>query len=257
MIDYSVLLACSGGNADKELNRLNMLRDRQLDGLIIAPSATDKNLHLFSGLKDSGSPFVLVDRHIHSLNCDYVTADNYSGGYKAARHFVSLGREKFAFASTVGKGRNATSVQERLEGFTVGLLESGLDLQAQIGLETLDVMPQEEFSRQAIRGFLKQKVDIDAIFATNDAIALGIRNGLFEAGIIVPNKTGLIGFDDSEIAPFVNPPLTTLNQQCYVIGKIATSLLFEKINGEVPVHESRHVLLEPELIVRQSCGANL
>ena len=94
-----------------------------------------------------------------------------------------------------------------------------------------------------------------AIFAVTDLLAMGFIHGVRQAGVKVPDDVAVVGFDDIYFAPFFEVPLTTMALPKYEMGRIAVELLFDKIeSGIKPANRIDHIILRPELVIRESCG---
>lgn len=93
-----------------------------------------------------------------------------------------------------------------------------------------------------------------AIFAANDAIAIGLMQAAFQFGITIPDQLSIVGYDDIDVARFVIPPLTTINQSGLDMGYTATNLLLDMIEQEIDGSQVNDVVLKPTLMVRQSTG---
>lgn len=251
---YSVLIARTLGNPSRELRHLDVLREKRADGMIIAPAHPGQNVEYYRKLRDSGIPFVFIDRHVPAIESDYVMTDNYLGGYMAGRHLVALGRKKIGFGALPGFERVSTSVTERLRGLTAALEEAGLEPPVLVGGDVPPVSPQESYAAAGVKAFFDGGGRIDGILGPNDDSAIGIIKGLKEVGLRIPDDVSVIGFDDLDIAPYVQPALTTVRQPARQIGEEALRLLLDRINSDRS-DGFRHVLLAPELIVRESCGA--
>jgi LacI family transcriptional regulator len=105
-----------------------------------------------------------------------------------------------------------------------------------------------------MKSFLKNGSWISAIFAVNDNVAIGALRAVWEAGLRVPDNLAVIGYDDDEMGLFLPIPLTSVAQQKAEMGRLAITLLLERIQQGRRI--SRHICLEPELVVRASCGAS-
>lgn len=251
---YSVLIARTLGNPILEINHLNLLREKRVDGMIIAPAHPTQNIDYYRKLRDNGIPFVFIDRYVPAIESDYVVTDGFRGAYLAGRHLIGLGRRRIGFGCLPGSEMMSTAVQERLRGLTAALEEAGLDKPALVGHGMPAISPQESFSAAAIRAYLEGGGKVDSILGGNDDTAIGVIKGLAEMGISVPDEVSVVGFDDLEIAPYIQPALTTIRQPTRKLGEEAVRLLFERIDANA-TGDHKHLLLVPELIVRESCGA--
>jgi DNA-binding LacI/PurR family transcriptional regulator len=109
---------------------------------------------------------------------------------------------------------------------------------------------------QGGKKFLGMKEPPTAIFATNDYMALGAYQAIVEAGIKVPEEFALVGFNDIEVASLKGIELTTIGQKKYEMGALAVKTLVERIE-ETKVGPPKEIILEPELIIRKTCGFHL
>ncbi len=106
-------------------------------------------------------------------------------------------------------------------------------------------------ARLSVEAWLASGTEIDAVFAADDEMAIGVLAAFEHAGIRVPQDIALVGFDDMYLSQYLNPPLTTVNAPTEQVGRVAIQLLLQKIQGQ---HTDNLVLLPTELIIRQSCG---
>jgi LacI family repressor for deo operon, udp, cdd, tsx, nupC, and nupG len=151
-----------------------------------------------------------------------------------------------------GLSQSSASV-ERLDGARKVLAEYGMDLDP-------DLIAQGNFlmasGLDAARSYAKMRHRPTAVFAVNDYMALGAMEGFIEEGFRIPQDVALIGFNDIEISRMKNIELTTIGQKTYEMGSIAVKTLVEKIEGGGH-GVVRQIILEPELIIRKSCGYGL
>jgi LacI family transcriptional regulator len=246
---YSIILGSSYGYKEKEEFLIGLLRERRVEGLIIIPSPYSVDPRYYQRLSGK-PPFVFVDRYLPEIDADRVTTDNVKGAYVAVRHLIKLGHERIALLS--GPEAPCTSIQERIKGYEKALGEFGIGFRKIIETEK-DLNRPKMCAYKAMKSFLGNESKISAIFAVNDSTAIGALRAVREAGLRVPNDIAVIGYDDDEIAPFASVPLTTVAQRKEEMGKIAVRLLLERICQKREM--SRHILLEPRLVVRASCGA--
>jgi LacI family transcriptional regulator len=249
----SILLACSYANAEREREAVQLLIDKGVDGLIVAPSGAGPNDTTYWQRVDDGVAIVFVDRHIPVLNVASVATDNSKGAFWVGQHLLRLGRRRFGMVLPALFGARPTSVQGRLEGFSRALSEAGAQPAIVIGPETLDNTPDGAY--RAVRRFLAERGPcVDALFAANDGLAYGTVRAIVEHGARVPGDIAVAGFDDQEPSAYFQPPLTTIRQPMRDIGAEAVRLLIRQME-EPDALLKQQILLEPALIIRQSCGA--
>ncbi|MEN3203002.1 MAG: LacI family DNA-binding transcriptional regulator [Atribacterota bacterium] len=221
-----------------------MLR-RQVDGLLISSCSDGESLRL---LARKDVPVVLVDRRITHSRWDYVIGDSEYGAYALTRHLIEVhGKRRIAIIS--GPLVLSTS-RERIEGYKRALREAGVVLSPEyirVGAY------KEEFGYQAMRELLAGSFSVEAVFAGNNVIAVGVIRAARELGVRVPEDLALVTFDDFDLLSALFPFLTAAKQPAYTIGAIAVEMLLERIRGE-KIRERREVVLRPEIIIRKSCG---
>lgn len=245
-LDYSVLFCNSDNSGKKDLKNTNMLISKQIDGLIIAPSlgTTDvKDIAEFNDIvKASGLQVVLADRTIPFCSFNCVQSNNRQGGYIATNHLLELGHKKIG---CITGPMEVDSARERLQGFTDALSMAGLEVDDNL-IASGDY--QIESGAAGTRELLKQGVT--AIFACNDMMALGAMRECREQKIKIPDEISLMGFDGINVCELLDPPLTTINQPLYEVGKNAFKLISELI--EKPTSKIENIMLTPNLIKRST-----
>lgn len=264
---YSVILCNSDGEESKQETYLAVLRQRRVDGIILAAtswqvgtdregSGTDETTgrtraNSGSGVRRSDAiPTVAVDRDSSAAG-DAVLVNNSAGAAQAARYLLQLGHRRIGIIS----GPNDTRPgRERLEGFRQVLEDEGC-------FEP-DLVVDGDFRRRSgAEGARRLLLDRNngerptAVFAANDLMALGVLDTCEELGFAVPEDVSVVGFDDISLASIVRPKLTTVAQPKYEMGRLAVELLLARLgNGETPM-AARRVVLETELVVRASTAA--
>ncbi|WP_438317972.1 LacI family DNA-binding transcriptional regulator [Candidatus Caldatribacterium sp. SIUC1] len=221
-----------------------MLR-RQVDGLLISSCSNGESLEV---LFRKNVPVVLVDRRVPRSRWDYVVGDSEYGAYALTRHLLEVhGKRRIAIIS--GPLTLSTS-RERIEGYRRALREAGITpCEEHIRAGAY----KEEFGYQAARELLVGKHPVEAVFAGNNVIAVGVIRAARELGVRVPEDLALVTFDDFDLASALFPFLTAAKQPAYTIGTLAVEMLLERIRGE-NIRERREVVLRPEIIIRKSCG---
>ena len=223
-------------------------------GLIIFPTSDTPRDTAIMQLKAENFPFVLVDRYIPELDCDYVTSDNIGGGYRATEHLLILGHTRIGFAYSSAGGLFTTSVRDRWEGYRKALHEYQRPYDESLVYGHLSGYDSDVSN--VYDDIILREDRPSAIFAVNDAVALGFFRAAQRHNLRVPEDLALIGFDDLTYAAHLSTPLTTVAQQRIELGIHAGNLLINRIESPV-VTASKHVELSTNLIIRQSCGARL
>lgn len=253
--EHGVLVARSDGFPERERRVIEMLVDKRVDGLIVAPADPIENNDLFQQLIEMQIPLMFIDRYAQGLPVSFVGTNNEEGGYIATKHLLNCGRRRIAFLSTASRERRATSVVQRFNGYLRALREVEGTEPLEIGPGTPDTLPEEQYAYNALTQFLEQGGTLDGVFAVNDDIAYGAMRAIQTHGLRIPQDVSVVGFDNQDTSAYVSPLLTTVAQPMTEIGEQAAQLLFEQIEqkGDVP---AKHVLLTPTLVIRESCGAS-
>lgn len=243
---YAVLLCNTYEELARERAYLQLLRKRWVDGLIFA-TAGSNTAHL-RALRRERLPVVLVARDVDGEDIDAVLVDNFRGGYDAATHLIRLGHTRIACLAGPSSLRSAA---ERRRGYVRALAAAGLPAPEALLVEG-------DFTAAGGRAAMQTLLargPFTAVVAANDLVAIGAMEALRAAGRRVPEDVAVVGFDDITFASVVSPALTTVAQPKYRMGQLAMERLFDLLRGREPAE--RRIVLEPQLVVRESCGAKL
>jgi DNA-binding LacI/PurR family transcriptional regulator len=242
---YTVLLGNVDEDVEKERRYLEVMTAESVDGIILPPSSgTDAAA---TELARSGVPMVCVDRRLSRVKVDTVLVDNVRGAYEAAAHLVGLGHRRIGFI----EGRpEISSSQERLQGYERALAEHGLELDR--SLVRSGDSRQASGARMAAE-LLALSDRPTALLVGNNLMTLGALETIHGLGLRIPRELAIVGYDDMPWAPALDPPLTAVRQPGHELGSRAMELLLQRIRD--PKRSTTVVMLDPELIVRRSCGA--
>jgi LacI family transcriptional regulator len=239
--DYSVLLCNTDENPAKQARYLQVVASQRVDGAIIAPYDGDgQNL---AELRRRNIPTVLIDRHVAGWDVDSVLCDSVASARALVRQLIGQGHRRIAAIS----GPPATSTaDDRVAGYSLALREAGLPLDLQL-------IRRGEFrvaagERLAAELFATQPAPT-AVFAANNAIALGVIQGLEQRGLRVPEDVVLVCIDDLPNADRCFPFLTVVVQPAYDMGASAAELLLSRLQGRAEP-AARHVVLPTHMILR-------
>jgi LacI family transcriptional regulator, galactose operon repressor len=242
---YQVLVSGFHGDPAELEAGLRATRGR-VDGLLaVTPDLTARRI---ARIVPDGLPVVMVASSARGGSpFDTIGIDNAGGAAAVVRHLVALGHRRIAFVK--GPERNADA-RERLEGYRRAVRAVGAE--AAPSLEIEGDFREESGGRAAVTA-LGLDPRPSAMFAANDAMAIGALASLHDAGIAVPGGMALVGFDDVPLARFVTPPLTTVKVSMEELGRRAMERLLVVLAGETgPRHRET---LPTSLVVRGSCGA--
>lgn len=245
--DYNIILANTDDLPTREAHSLSMLRDRQVDGLLLATARVhDQNIEQLAAER---VPFVLVNRHTEPITPNAVVPDDYGGGVAAVEHLLSLGHRRIAHIS--GAGDTSTG-HLRQQAYHDTLRKHDVDhFPDQAALHVKGSF-REAGGFEAMETLLELAEIPTAVFAVNDLAALGAIRAIMAAGLRVPQDISVIGFNDLFHATHMMPALTTIQVPHRAMGARAAQLLLDMVvDGVMP---EQPVLLPATLIVRESTG---
>lgn len=245
-LGYNVILCNTHGAEDQEEHYINVLRNKQVDGIIFV--ATGDKASSISDTLGENFPILLVDRELVGVHTDVIIVDNHQGGLLATRHLLELGHRRVACISGPSTVRPSA---ERISGYIQALEEYGLAFDSNL-FRTGDFHPNSGYL--AALDLLQQPDPPTAIFTCNDLMAIGVIRAASETGCSIPADLALVGFDNIELAEYTIPPLTTISQPIEWMGEIAAKKLIQRIEEEDSMEPTRQ-LLPVELVVRGSSGA--
>jgi LacI family transcriptional regulator, galactose operon repressor len=233
--DFTLGLFLIGTPDDEEKIYSRVSRKGWLDGILIQSGQIGDQL--IDRLVNSNVPLVVVGRPFNPEQVTYIDVDNVSAAYTVVAHLIGLGYKRIA--TITGLINSAVSL-DRKEGYLKALIEHGLAVDKSL------IVEGDFTETSGYRGMTQLlTASPDAVFA-----ASAVR----EAGLSVPHDIAFVGFDDLPLATFPDPPLTTVRQPIYQFGFKAVEILIDLIeNGIKP---SRRIIMDTELVIRDSCGAN-
>jgi LacI family transcriptional regulator len=252
-LGYSVLFCNTDENLAKQQLYMQVFASRRVDGVIIAP-CDDDAVHL-DELRRRSIPTVVIDRRIRGWEVDTICGDSVAGARALIRHLLAVGHRRIAVISGPVQ---ASTAEDRLAGYRLALEEAGLPFDPCLVKRGAFRAPAGE---QATYELLDESRNCPAatptaIFAANNAIALGVLDALGKRGLSVPQDMALVSFDDLPEAARLFPFLTVVVQPAYEMGVQAAQLLLSRLDGSAPP-PPRRVVLPTRLVLRYSCGRHL
>ena len=247
---YDFLLSDIQNNREKEKFYLGLFMQKKVDGILFVGATNELEDEGIIMLRENGIPVVLTEREVQQHNVPSILVDNVKGAYLATEHLIKQGHKRIAFIT--GPLGNVVT-DRRMEGYLRAMAENGLDCPDELIVDggfTLDC------GYRAVEHLPGLANVPDAIFAFNDMLALGAMRAIRDKGLRIPQDVAITGFDDIPMAAYSEPPLTTVRQPTTKMGKESTGLLLDILDGKYPKDYYKRVVLEPELIVRRTCGYN-
>ncbi|HXB24385.1 MAG TPA: LacI family DNA-binding transcriptional regulator [Gemmatimonadaceae bacterium] len=241
---YHVLVSSSHETQAHIEGAIRAMRGR-VDGLIVMSPDIDGPT-LAANLPDS-LPVVLLNCAVDGTTYDAISVDNFGGAYAMVRHLLTTGLTRVAIIT--GSSRNYDA-RERLRGYRAALRDVGAEQQE--GWEIPGDFT-ETGGYRAARAIAALSPRPTAVFAANDAMAIGALSAFREIGLSVPGDIAVAGFDDIPMARYMSPPLTSVHVEISELGARAMGVLLAAVL-EKNRHERQQLVLPTTLVVRQSCG---
>lgn len=244
---YGLLLCSSGEDHAKERAELEMLRSRQVDGIILASAHGSENADLLRQLAGLGTAIVMIDRDDHpKVDCHRVLTDDERVGVLATSHLLDLGRKAIAHIG----GLAITHAKRREKGWRDALKARGAktspDWFVQAGF-------MESDGYRAMKRLLSVRPRIDAVFAVNDPTAIGAMKAIWDSGLRVPEDIAVVGVGDIALSDLLKVPLTTVGWSRKDQGLHAAELLLNGLDSDEK-DPPRRIIIPPRLVVRESSG---
>jgi LacI family transcriptional regulator len=233
--------------SDQKEPYLQLVRAKHIDGILLSgPRLGDGAL---ATLEEENFPTVLLGQ-LPGISLYSVDVDNRAAAKHAVNHLIHLGHTRIACITNAPL--YYTAATDRLAGYRDALREAGLEPDDSL-IHEGDFDPQSGY--QNMSSLLDLSQPPTAVFVASDVVAFGAMAAIHERGLRIPENVALVGFDDVPLARYVDPPLTTVHLPTYALARRSSEILFKLIQREKP--SQRHSLLDTQLVIRRSCGAQL
>ncbi len=229
----------------RNIEYINQLAEMGVDGIfdILSGDTTqEQGMEELQLMNDLEIPHIFVDRFLDAPEFGGIRNDHIRGGYLATKHLIDLGHRRIA---CVTGPKLLHDARQRYEGYCKALIENGIrpeeqmvyqgDYSVQSGEEAISAWPKDSYT---------------AVFACNDASAMGVSRALMSRGISIPQEVSVVGYDDAIYSQMVQVPLTTVRQPIQEMGMAAAKCLMDVVQDHTMLQE--HIVFEPQLIVRAS-----
>lgn len=246
---YGLLLCSSNEDPAKERQELDMLRQRQVDGIVLGSANASGNTDLLQQIASLGIGLVMIDRDDHpDVECDRVVTDDQEVGRLATAHLISLGRRTVAHIT----GTPVVHARRRADGYRAAMKAAGLkvrpELVARGGFKEAD-------GYRSMQTLLSTRPRVDAVFAANDPAAIGAMKAVWDAGLKVPDDVAVIGAGDIAMGDMLRIPLSTVSWSREEQGRAAAQLLLDRLDhGAGQPRPAQRRVIAPRLVVRRSSG---
>lgn len=243
---YHVLIYLTHESFLREQAILKDFQSGRVDGVLMSITSETATYHHTQALHSKEMPIVFFDRVCDEINTARITTDDYESSYKATEHLISAGCKKLCFLSI----SNSLSISnKRKEGFQKALVDNGLE---------------DHFSNEVICGndssnnytlikqMMQKKNRPDGIIASVEKLTTDIYLVCKELNIKIPTDVKVVSFSNLSAATILNPPLTTITQPAFKMGKAAVTALFRALEKKNVVLKNESEVIASELVVRES-----
>ncbi len=238
---YAVILTDCGDDEKTEIEVVNLMNDRRIDGLLVMPSG--KQAEHLEHIYNKGIPVVCVDRYFPSSTLPFVATHNYKGAYDITKYLINTGHKDIV---CIQGPHHVMSNTQRVRGYLDAMRDAKLKNYRVVG---------NDFTQE--NGYLETKLLLQkkqyptAIFGLSDTIIFGSMKAMREEGLLVPDDISLVTFDNAEYLDYLNPPMTSVVQPVSEIAQMCTKMLLGMI-GNHERGQPEQILLNPTIVHRQS-----
>jgi LacI family transcriptional regulator len=248
---FGVVLANTDEDVNLERQAVRVLLSNRVDGLIVAPASSVDVSHL-SSARDTGCPFVLLDRRVPFLNADTFAIDNFRAAHEAVSSLIAENHRRIALVSNtrlLGDQDHITSpVRERIDGYRAALKDAEIPVDP--ALIVLGGWDEDNLTQQ-LRELCESPDRPTAFLAITSSVALILLKVFWELELTIPDQVSIISFDDADWTAAVTPPLTVVSQPIKDLATAATENLIAGLRGERK-GPGEEFLLQATLIERGS-----
>lgn len=228
---YKIIYCSTDNDRDKTIEFLDMFKDRNVDGCIIAPPVGVESE--IQSLINAGMPVVFFDRHLPEIETDFVEVNNYESIQKATNMLIKNGYQQIGFITFAS---SQSQMMGRLEGYLTAVKATG----RQPYLLEIQFNPDEKVMIQAIKRFLKSHPQLDAvIFSAIQAGTNGLK-AFQQLGLRVHTDIAVIAFDDCDLFELYAPSITAISQPIEQIAESAIDLLLKRLNQHKKTKTTAH-----------------
>jgi len=242
---YNIMICQSNELFARERSNANMLYSNRVDGLLVSLAKGTTDFSHLKFFQDNNIPVVFFDRGTTAFPCDQVLIDDYAAAFKITNYMIERGHRNLIHLAAP---QSLDIGYYRKKGFEDAIINSGMSFsEDQVFLA--DIF---ESAAEVVENLIASNKLPDGIFAVNDLTALGAMKSLKKHNIRIPEDVGLAGFGNGQNAILTDPPLTTIDQNGYEMGKIAAQLLLKRIKYGIEDFSPEKHAVATELIIRDT-----
>ena len=244
--EYHVIVYLTHENADREASILEDLSSGRVDGVLMSVSSETKNFEPLKALHARNIPIVFFDRICEEIATATVTTNDFESGYLAAKHLIKCGCRNISYLSI---STELSIINKRMEGYKKAIED---DENYSHDPEVVACTNENDSTRKKIRDLLLSMEKPDGIIASVEKLAIPVYEVCHELKITIPQELKMVCFSNLPTATILNPPLTTINQPAFEMGKTAAEILFKSLRKRSFQLKDLHKVIPSELIERES-----
>jgi LacI family transcriptional regulator len=244
---YHVLIYLTHEDIGREVALTRYLHGGRADGVLISVSSTTADYAHLHQLMENGLPIVFFDRVCDSLDTAKITTDDFESAYLASKHLIEQGCKRPAHLAI---SRNISIGNKRMEGYRKALTDHGIAVNESCIVECVN---DDEQDLKRIKDLLLEQKP-DGIFAAVERYAISTYEACRDLNLRIPADVKVICFSNLKIASLLNPPLSTITQPAFAIGREAAVMLFKSLEKKMFRLTNEQIVIKSELIQRESTG---
>jgi LacI family transcriptional regulator/LacI family repressor for deo operon, udp, cdd, tsx, nupC, and nupG len=245
---FQCIICCSNESYENEVANVRLLVSQQVDGIMVSHTKETRNFDHFKMVQRRGIPLVFFNRVAQEMNVPKVVVNDYEAAFKAVEHLIKSGRRRIAHLA----GPDTLMASKlRLQGYLDALKKYRIPIDE-------DLVISYDLSMKKVVIYVKHFLELpnppDALFAINDPTAIAAIEVMLENKIRIPGQIAVVGFGDDQYSALIRPPLTTVAQPTFDIGRESATRLLQEIERPAgsPAVQHQTVTLKTNLIVRES-----
>lgn len=243
--NYHVMFCQSNESYSREIDSLQALLSSRVDGVIISVAKETKDYeHLKNAIED-GIPMVFFDRRYEDIKSDYVVVDDFDGAYQATKHLINQGCIRIAHLAS---SQHLLIGRNRLNGYRQALKDFNIPVDPELILKC----DTHESALECTQRLIDLENPPDGLFAVNDLTALGAIKIFKKNGLRIPEDVAVVGFTNGQMGTISDPPLTSVDQNGFEMGKIAIQMLLDRLSDDNIEFSFQSKVLKTNLVIRES-----
>lgn len=242
---YHILIYLTNDDFQKEIEFITSLQSGRVDGIVMSVTGEANDHSYMHHIRQRNLPIVFFDRIYEDIDSSKVTTNDYESSYEATKHLIEQGCRKIAYLVV---NKLLSIGKKRMRGYLDALKDAGIRYQEDLVIDCTNRMEEN----QALLKNIFKSIKPDGVFASVERLALASYYVCHDLDIRIGEELKIISFSSLEIAPLLNPALSTILQPSYAMGEEAAKLLFRRINGSGDEEGNETIELKSELVFRKS-----